>query len=111
MHPINLESALESAKKEQTKIEGLLAIKNERYGELFIRLFDKFNPCKIQHATDYSCYVTFNHPLNFQATDNAFQEFAKQTGLIPTAWWHKDKQTTIAFDKVFYPKSSALVKD
>jgi len=111
MHPNNLEPALESAKEEQKKIEGLLSIKNEKYGELFIKLFDKFNPCKISHVTDYHCYVTFNHPLNFQATDGAFKEFAKQTGLIATAWWISENQTVIAFEKVFYPQNSALVED
>lgn len=113
MHPNNIEPELESSKKRIQQLEGLRKIKEDKYGRLLIRLFEKFSPFEIKHATDYGCYISFNHTLNFQATDRCFQEFAKETGLIPTAWWHDEKNgtTTIAFDKIFYPDSSALVND
>ncbi len=111
MHPNCIEPDLDYAKNRIKQLEGLKKIKDEKYGTIFIKYFEKFSPFEIKHQSDYGCFVTFNHALNFQATEGAFEEFAKRTGLIPTGWWYdeKDHTTTIAFDRVFYPKSSALV--
>ena len=105
----NLDYELGKANEKIEQLEGFKTIQNEMYGKDFIELFEQFNPFEISHADDYGCYVTFHHPLNFQGTNGAFQEFAKRTGLIPVAWWHEDNHTTIAFDKVFYPQTSAIV--
>lgn len=111
MHPNCIEPDLEYAQKRIKQLNGFKKIQAEKYGVIFIKYFEKFNPFEISHASDYGCYVSFNHTLNFQATEKAFQEFAKRTGLIPTAWWYDEKEdvTTISFDKVFYPQSSNLV--
>ncbi len=110
MHPNNIQSELDESKDRIKQLEGLKQIKNEKYGELLIKYFAKFNPFKISNSTEYHCYVSFNHPLNFQATESCFQQFAYETGMIPTAWWYEKGITTIAFDKIFYPKNSALVE-
>lgn len=113
MHPDNISPEILKTEDRLKQLFGLENIKDdEKYGELFIKYFEKFNPCNIKHATDYGCYVDFKHTLNFQGTNMAFQEFAFKTGLIPTAWWYKEETgiTTIAFDKIFYPKQSALVE-
>jgi len=114
MHPDCVESELEKSKQRLIQLEGFQQIKNDNlYGKLLIQYFEKFNPCKTSHSGDYNVYVGFRCSLNFQATDQAFQKFAEKTGMIPTAWWYDEKEgiTTIAFDKIFYPKNTAFVGD
>lgn len=112
MHPNNVETELELSKQKTKQLEGFQFLKQDKhYGELLIKLFEKFNPCDVKYTSEYRVYVTFNHLLNFQATDNAFQKFATATGLIPTAWWQDGDRTTISFDKLFFPKNTAFVGD
>ena len=112
MHPNNIESDIESSKQRLEQLDGLKHIKNQPHGDLFIRYFEQFNPCKIQsNYNEYTMYVDFKCPLNFQGTNRAFQRLAQKTGFIPTAWWHKDGITTIAFDKILYPDNTAFVEE
>lgn len=117
MHPNNIEPELEQAKQRIEQLEGFKQFKKSKYFKILIRYFEDFNPIKISGENDligyedYTLYIDFKHTLNFQGTNGAFEKLASETGLIPTGWWHKDGITTIAFDKVFYPKSTALVDD